>query len=284
MKNMEYSTFELPVFANDANRWLHKETNDLHQKLTSTEAFIDDESSRVEAMRKHIESIRAEIEHTNNLLSAKKRAIHAEQHLVTISLLERGRIQKEINRLSSEADSERNRLKLVQENTSKLREDLDIFKTSMNWNQEELEQWATAAAQKEDDNFALQSYLHSDELRVKELGMTLQRLTLTAAEKRVELDNEISETNVCQVELERTAHFFKLRQAEINRLVAQWRSTVEKMRQIDSEVGKAIRDYNMQSALKRSMMEELKHSKERVQILDVSLPPEVFYSFFSLHV
>jgi hypothetical protein len=56
------------------------------------------------------------------------------------------------------------------------------------------------------------------------------------------------------------------------------------MRQIDSEVGKAIRDYNMQSALKRSMMEELKHSKERVQILDVSLPPEVFYSFFSLHV
>jgi hypothetical protein len=89
---------------------------------------------------------------------------------------------------------------------------------------------------------------------------------------------------VCQVELERTAHFFKLRQAEINRLVAQWRSTVEKMRQIDSEVGKAIRDYNMQSALKRSMMEELKHSKERVQILDVSLPPEVFYSFFSLHV
>jgi chromosome segregation ATPase len=271
MTNMEYSTLELPVFANEANRWLHKETNDLLQKLASTAAFIDDESSRVKVMRKHIESIRAEIGHTNNLLSAKNRAIHAEQHLVAILLLERGRIQKEITRLSSEAASKRNRLKLVQENTSKLREDLDKFKTSMNWNQEELEQWATAAAQKEDDNFALQSYLHSDELRVKELEMTLQRLTLTAAERRIELDNEISETHVCQVELERTAHFFKLRQAERNRLVAQWKNTVEKMRQIDSDVGKATRDYNMQSALRRSMLEELKHTKERVHILDVSL-------------
>lgn len=268
---MEYSTFELPVFANDANRRLHKETNDLQHKLSSTEKSIDDESSRVEAMRKHIESIRAEIEHTNNLLSAKNRAIHTEQHLVALSLLEKGRIQKEITRLYSQADSERNRLKLVQENTSKFRGDLDKFKTSMNWNQEELEQWATAAAQKEDDNFALQSYLHSDELKVKELGIALQRLTLMAAESRVELDNEISETHVCQVELQRTAHFFKLRQAERNRIVEQWKSTVEKMRQIDSEVEKKSRDYNMLAALKKSKLNELKRTQEMVHILDVSL-------------
>jgi len=36
-------------------------------------------------------------------------------------------------------------------------ESMDKFKLQMNWNQEELEQWALAAKQKEDDNLALQA-------------------------------------------------------------------------------------------------------------------------------
>ena len=33
----------------------------------------------------------------------------------------------------------------------------------MNWNQEELEQWALAARQKEEDNLTLEKYRHADD-------------------------------------------------------------------------------------------------------------------------
>ena len=54
---------------------------------------------------------------------------------------------------------------------------MDEFKMQMNWNQEELEQWAIAAKQKEEDALALQKYTRSDELKIKELSMTLEQLT-----------------------------------------------------------------------------------------------------------
>lgn len=105
---------------------------------------------------------------------------------------------------------EKERSKAAKGKTVKVTSDLEKFKASMNWNQEELEQWATASAQKEDDNFALQRYVHADEDRVKELVVTLESLTFEAAKKRTELDNEITETHTRQVELDRTAQFFKL--------------------------------------------------------------------------
>lgn len=48
---------------------------------------------------------------------------------------------------------------------------MDEFKTQMRWNQEELEQWALAAKQKEEDNLALQKYTRADESKVKELNL-----------------------------------------------------------------------------------------------------------------
>ena len=43
----------------------------------------------------------------------------------------------------------------------------------MNWNQEELEQWALAARQKEEDNLTLEKYRRSDEAKIKELTLQI---------------------------------------------------------------------------------------------------------------
>jgi len=261
---------ELPVFSDDANKLLHAETKSLQNKLVVNEKSLKDESSRLETMTNHIESVQAEIEHTNNFLAAKFREIHAEKHLSTISLRERERIQQEIQRYSASLKVEKERLKAVKGKTVKVTSDLEKFKASMNWNQEELEQWATAAAQKEDDNFALQRYVHADEDRVKELVMTLESLTFVAAQKRTELDNEITETHTRQVELDRTAQFFKLRHAERNRLVAEWKSTVDSMKQRDEDIEKISRDFAKQSALKDAKLEDLNIARVHVQLAEVS--------------
>jgi len=48
----------------------------------------------------------------------------------------------------------------------------------MNWNQEELEQWALAARQKEEDNLTLEKYRRADEAKIKELTLQIEKLTV----------------------------------------------------------------------------------------------------------
>ena len=76
---------------------------------------------------------------------------------------------------------------------------MDSFKMKMNWNQEELEQWAMAARQKEEDNLALQKYTRADEVKIKELTLAIEKLTALAVEKATVLENEATETQSRQV-------------------------------------------------------------------------------------
>ena len=76
---------------------------------------------------------------------------------------------------------------------------MDQFKLQMNWNQEELEQWALAAKQKEEDNLALQRYTRADEVKIKELNLQIEKLTKTLVEKKASLEGETTETKARQV-------------------------------------------------------------------------------------
>ena len=55
---------------------------------------------------------------------------------------------------------------------------MDQYKLNMNWNQEELEQWALAAKQKEEDNLALEKYKRQDEVKIKEHNLEIEKLTV----------------------------------------------------------------------------------------------------------
>ena len=57
---------------------------------------------------------------------------------------------------------------------------MDQNKLEMNWNQEELEQWALAARQKEEDNLTLEKYKRADEIKIKELNLAIEKLTVNS--------------------------------------------------------------------------------------------------------
>lgn len=52
---------------------------------------------------------------------------------------------------------------------------LQQFRDVMNWNEEELQKWAVAALDKEEDRIALAQYQRQDESKVKELNAKLDR-------------------------------------------------------------------------------------------------------------
>lgn len=86
----------------------------------------------------------------------KNKEIEAEDHLKQVAERQTGRIESELRKLDKGAIDQQEKLNDVQNQIFKGNEKMDQYKLIMNWNQEELEQWALAARQKEEDNITLE--------------------------------------------------------------------------------------------------------------------------------
>ena len=141
----------------------------------------------------------------------------------------------------------------------KANERMDQFKLEMNWNQEELEQWALAARQKEEDNLTLEKYRRADEAKIKELTLQIEKLTIEVAKKANELEQEVTETQAAQIELDKTAEEFKRLHSERHQLYLQWQDTVENSRRRDE----LINETAVQFGERKSYFEKMKKDLEQ---------------------
>ena len=136
----------------------------------------------------------------------------------------------------------------------------------MNWNQEELEQWAMAARQKEEDNLALQKYTRADEVKIKELTLTIEKLTALAVEKTTALENEATETQSRQIELDRTAQAFKELHQERQSLVKQWQEAIDAMKRRDVDINEIAEQFALAKADREAKFEVLEENRERLRM------------------
>jgi len=227
---------DLPLFANPEAR---KVDLDIKAKEAAIERVVEaiaDMADRVKVMREHFKNVQQEVEHTNALYNAKHAEIQTENHLKQLTSRSLGRSQLESRKLQSTLESMQDALNTVQSNIFKSNERMDEFKMQMNWNQEELEQWAVAARQKEEDNVALQKYTRADELKIKELSMQLEQFTKELVLQRAKLENEVTETQAKQMELDRIAVEFKTTHLERQDLVSRWQETINEIKKRDTEI------------------------------------------------
>ena len=98
---------------------------------------------------------------------------------------------------------------VLQNSIFKATEQMDQFKLLMNWNQEEIEQWALAQRQKEEDNAALEKYRNQDASKIKELQLTQEKVSRAVVSKKEELENEVMETQAAQIQLDKAAEDFR---------------------------------------------------------------------------
>ncbi|CAM9709076.1 unnamed protein product [Choristocarpus tenellus] len=160
---------DLPIFANDQSKALNAETKSLEKKVDLAQGALMENKERVHVMEEHLKNVRQEVGHTNALLDAKKKQIETEEHLLAIAIREARRYGQEGKTFIVSTEEAQEKLNAVQNSMFSVNERMDGFKLQMNWNQEELEQWALAAKQKEDDNLALQKYTRADEVKIKAL-------------------------------------------------------------------------------------------------------------------
>lgn len=135
----------------------------------------------------------------------------------------------------------------------------------MNWNQEELEQWALATRQKEEDHLTLEKYRRADETKIKELTLQIEKLTISVSKKQQELEKEVTETQAAQIELDKTAQEFKRLHIERHQLYLQWAKAVQDSTQRD----KYLADYGkMFQEAKQNLKEKEQDHKDNQKILE----------------
>lgn len=268
----------LPPFANAANKALDSYIKGKEQELEATGLGIEECTDRITVMTEHLSNVQQELVYTQSRVDVKKKEIGTEDHLKQLSTREAGRIQEDVQKLQRKKEDLDEKLNTLQKDVYRGTEQLDQFKLLMNWNQEELEQWALASRQKEEDNLALQKYMRADDVRIKELNLHIEKMAKSVSEKKRELEDEVTETQAAQIMLDKTADDFKQLHSERQNLVRQWEEAIEAMKRRDvaiQDASEAFAEKKMELREKQSMLdaqarflenEELNNKEVNMQI------------------
>lgn len=251
---------EIPAFANEANVALNEEIKAMLSRFEEQDKVSKEHADRLVVMREHMKNVKQELAHTQQLLSSKTSEIKSEDHLKQLAEREIGRIRQETRKVDILADETQDQLNVVQNSIFKGGEKLEQFKVSMNFNQDQLEQWAMAARQKEEDNLALERYTRADERKIKELTLALEKLTTAVTNSKAELEREITETQAKQIELDKTAEEFREIHRQRQDLVIQWQEAIETMQRRDEEIAAASERFADNKERIRTKQEALAHS------------------------
>uniref|UniRef100_K3X8W7 Coiled-coil domain-containing protein 39 n=1 Tax=Globisporangium ultimum (strain ATCC 200006 / CBS 805.95 / DAOM BR144) TaxID=431595 RepID=K3X8W7_GLOUD len=257
---------DLPLFADDKNKELHKKIRTKEKLFHTVKTDIAENKSRVEIMTEHLKNVKQELLHTQELHNAKLKEVTSEEHMKQLTEREIGRIAQEMRRFDAECTDLENKLSTIQNFLFKGNEEMDKFKLQMNWNQDEMEQWAMAAKQKEEDAMALERYRRADESKIKELNLEIEKLTKALQQHKRSLEDESTETQAKQIELDKTAEEFRQLHDERQKLVKQWQDTIEAMKRRDEEIAAASEQYAVARQGLQAKKDMLMDQKNRLKL------------------
>lgn len=212
----------LPPFANKVNRELDALVKEREAALTRTEKELREHHDRVAVMQEHLKAVRAELAHTQELAEAKLRDVQTEDHLKQLAERETERVRADLTRTERLISETQDAVNVIQNNNLAAAQRLEEFKKRMKWNQDELLQWSLAVKQKEDDREVLERYKRTDDVRVKQLVLKLEKTTKQMQDKKEEMALALTETQAVQIELDKTADDYRRLHEERQLTIQQW--------------------------------------------------------------
>eukprot|EP00929_Paragymnodinium_shiwhaense_P117399 TRINITY_DN8793_c0_g1_i16.p1 TRINITY_DN8793_c0_g1~~TRINITY_DN8793_c0_g1_i16.p1 ORF type:complete len:894 (-),score=357.54 TRINITY_DN8793_c0_g1_i16:416-3097(-) len=251
----------LPPYASEANKQLDAEVKRKEEELRKIEEKLESTGGRVKVMTEHLVNVQQELVNTQQLVDAKKHEVETEEHMKALTNRQLGRLQAEQIRLQKLIDDTQDQINAFSNELMRGNEKLDQFKLEMNWNQEELEQWAIAAKQKEEDEMTLEKYKRADDSKVRELTLAIEKLTYENAQRKKELAEQVTDTQAKQIEMDKTAELFRSLHEDRRKLIQQWEESVKSMQSRDKQLETLGEEYA--SNLQRKQQKESRMKDKR---------------------
>eukprot|EP00759_Apiculatamorpha_spiralis_P058034 PhF_6_TR894/c0_g1_i1/m.1407 len=229
---------------NAQNKDLTEKFRQLEEKLESVNRQSEQHKDKLKLMMEHLVNVKNEITNTQSLYEGKRRELETEDHLTQIADREVGRIRQELTKMVKQQADLQDGIDNLQNAIFQGNLRMDEFKAAMNFNQEELEQWDIARRQKEDDCHSLQAYTRSDDIKLKELNLQIEKLSQQVQSKRNELEHEVTLTQAAQIELHKAAEDYKALHKDRQELLTQWDEAVKAMHRRDEAIQQAGERYS----------------------------------------
>ncbi|KAL5037279.1 hypothetical protein BDV3_006797 [Batrachochytrium dendrobatidis] len=252
----------LPSFANEQNKELSRMIKVLEAKRNSFVATAEDNYTRGDSIIGHMKNVQQELHHTQALYNAKGRQIETEEHFKQLSERESGRLALEIKRLGKDITDITDHLNTMQNNVYRGNERIEAIRTELKLENEELAEWLRVQSEKEEDNMALLKYSKEDEAKIKELNLSMEKYMHEVNKKKAILSAEVTETQVAQIELDRTTEAFKQLHQERQTLISQWEAVIDNMKKRDQDIERCQATYQDKKEVIRNTQEQLKDRQE----------------------
>ncbi|CAM6090941.1 unnamed protein product [Calypogeia fissa] len=251
----------LPAFANEENMILNDSVLEAELALKKAEEAVEEQDDRATIMEEHMKRVQQEIYLSQSRHEVKRREIETEEHLWKLSDFESSRLKGEMRKMTKEADEINDRLRAFRTQIFRANEKMDQFRLLMKWNQEELEQWAQAARQKDEDNTAMDKYTKSDNARIRELQLEEMKASEEVYNLKQALDAEVTETQSYQIQLDKTAILFRELHLQRQKVIRLWETTVEAIHKRDESIHEVAEEF----ADNKIRVQKKKHQLDALQ-------------------
>lgn len=134
-------------------------------------------------------------------------------------------------------------LTTIQANLYKTTESIESLRAELKFSKQELEEWVRVQNEKEDDNAALLKYSKEDTNKIKQLSLTMEKLMSEVQKKKNALNAEVTETQVSQLELDKTTNEFKTLHQDRQQMIQQWENALQIINKRDEEVQETQMNY-----------------------------------------
>ncbi|CAM42454.1 conserved hypothetical protein [Leishmania braziliensis MHOM/BR/75/M2904] len=263
---------------NNTNKELTAQLTRFEQQLEERQGSVEDQRRRLQFMKEHLSNVRAEIVNTQSLSETKKREVESEESMCRVMERECARLQQRQTQLEQNSEDVRDRLTSVQDRIFRGNLKLEELKTSLDYNQEELEQWDEARRQKEEDELAIAQYSKMDETKVKQLTQRIEKLENGVRKQRKQLDEEVLATQHVQGELDRVANEYRKLHDDRSGILDEWELVVRTIAERDEAIRIAAEQYAegvawilQRQQLKKSLSASLDEAQEETEVINYTI-------------
>ena len=265
----DYESFRsLPGFASKENRDLDRKVKHLERSLDKVTVSLSSNKHRVSILREHLKNVEQEIGHTQRVVDARRAEGATEEQLRYLAQSEADRVRAASRKLHQRREELQTETLGVEQTMFGLNDQLVNHRKALDWNQEELEQWTRAARQHEDDDEAYRKYQRADDGKTKALELALERITEQALNAKRELEQEVTETQMRQIELDKTADELQAAHAGRRQMLGQWQDAVATLKRRDDEIQRLGQVYARLATERDQVQGELDAEKRRSNELE----------------
>ena len=211
----------------------------LEREKEQLDASLLENKESIRVVSAHFKRVEEEVAKTQQLNNVKQKHIEEQRHMKSREDRKLGKATQELKSIKQERSILEEALNNAKNDQFATRERQEKLVLEKDWNKDALVEWEQAVKQKEDDMKAYAAYTRADEKKVKQLALTEEKLTVKCKEVEMALENEVTETRVKQIELDKAIDQYRQLHKARQTLVQQWQDSLETMHRRNKEIEQA---------------------------------------------